>query len=112
MKWVTASDIKNWADKKQKHCAETLPELIRRLIFATADSIALIDFPAGDSTATGGWDGYLEVPEDLKSPFVPAGKSDWEIGAQKSSGKKAQEDYEKRQPIPEGSQRLKQLTSA
>src|SRR5438034_7655650 len=96
MKWITASDIKKWADKKQKHCAETLPELIRRLIFATASHIEEIDFPAGDSTATGGWDGYLKVPEDAKLPFFPGGESGWEIGADKSSGAKAESDYDKR----------------
>lgn len=104
MKWITASDIKNWANVKQKDCAQTFPELIRRLIFATAPASAIqeIDFPSGDSTASGGWDGRLKVADNATSPFFPSGSSAWEIGAEKSSGTKAEEDYVKRTADPRG----------
>jgi hypothetical protein len=102
MKWITASAITNWADTKKKHCAETLPELIRRLIAATVSPIEEIDFPAGDSTSSGGWDGRLKVPDTVISPFVPSGSSGWEIGSEKSSGVKAEEDYKKRSADPRG----------
>jgi hypothetical protein len=94
MKWIKASDIKTWSTNNQRDCASLLPELIRRLLFATASSINSIDFPSGDSIATGGWDGILET--NAKSPFFPAGLSGWELGAKSSPGKKAQEDYTKR----------------
>src|SRR5215468_575121 len=102
MKWITASDLKNWANTKQKHCSVTLPELIRRLIFATAPVIEEIDFPSGDSTSTGGWDGRLKAPEGVMSPFFPDGWSGWEIGAEKTPGKKAEEDYTSRTNDPQG----------
>jgi hypothetical protein len=102
MKWITASDIKNWANTKQRRCAETLPELIRRLIFATTPEIEEIDFPSGDSIATGGWDGRLKIPADSKFPFVPSGGSGWEIGAEKTPGKKADKDYLNRTKNPQG----------
>jgi hypothetical protein len=102
MKWITASDITNWANTKKKHCADTLPELIRRLISATVPSIEEIDFPAGDSTSSGGWDGRLRVPDTVTSSSVPSGISGWEIGAEKSSGVKAEEDYKKRSTDPRG----------
>ena len=105
MKWIDAGDIKNWVNGKQRHCAQTLPELVRRLIFATATatSIEEIDFPSGDSVAGGGWDGRLKT--SAVSPFFPDGASGWEIGAEKSPGKKAEEDYRKRTGNPLGLKR-------
>ena len=91
MKWITASDITNWAATKQRECADTLPELIRRLIFYTATSIKDIEFPIGDSVAGAGWDGRLDTA--TVSPFFPLGQSGWEMGADKSAKTKADGDY-------------------
>ena len=87
MKWIDAGDIRNWITGKQRHCQQTLPELVRRLIFATTSSVEEIDFPSGDSIATGGWDGRLKTA--VVVPFFPNGTSGWEIGVEKSPGKKA-----------------------
>src|SRR6266480_7036224 len=105
MKWIDAGDIKNWVHSKQRHCSETLPELVRRLIFATgaSSSIQEIDFPAGDSIASGGWDGRLTT--SIVSPFFPTGISGWEIGTEYSAGKKADADYKKRTTDPLGLRR-------
>jgi hypothetical protein len=100
MKWIDSGDIKNWANGKQRHCAQTLPELIRRLILATAGSIDEIEFPSGDSITTGGWDGRLKT--DVISPFFPSGVSGWEMGAEKSAQSKAETDYAKRTANPLG----------
>jgi len=94
MKWITAADIKNWARTKSRHCQETMPELLRRLIFATATSIEKINFPCGDSVSTGGWDGMLETTST--APFFPQGVSGWETGVEASAGTKAEGDYRKR----------------
>ena len=100
MKWVDASGITNWANANQRESQQLLPELIRRLVLATADlkHIQLISFPSGDAVAQGGWDGTLTVSED--SPFFPIGKSGWEFGAGQSPGTKADEDYVKRTADP------------
>ncbi len=100
MKWIDVGDIKNWVNGKQRHCAQTLPELIRRLIFATSSTIEEINFPSGDSVANGGWDGYLKTPNI--SPLFPSGISVWEIGTKKTPGKKADADYLKRTTNPLG----------
>ena len=100
MKWIDAGDIKNWITGKQRHCQQILPELVRRLILATASSIEEIDFPSGDSIATGGWDGRLKT--SVVVPFFPNGTSGWEIGTEKSPGNKAKEDYAKRTTNPLG----------
>jgi len=91
MKWITAADITNWANTKQRECADTLPELVRRLIFYTATTINDIEFPIGDSVAGGGWDGRLNTP--VVSPFFPTGQSGWEMGTDKSAKTKADGDY-------------------
>lgn len=100
MKWIEVGDIKNWVNGKQRHCAQTLPEVIRRLILATAMSIEEIDFPSGDSIATGGWDGHLKTA--TASPYFPSGESGWEIGVERSASKKADDDYAKRTADPLG----------
>jgi len=101
MKWIDTGDLNNWANGKQRHCAQTLPELIRRLILATGDvPPEEIDFASGDSIATGGWDGRLKT--SAASSFFPSGASGWEIGVEKSPGKKAEKDYLKRVADPLG----------
>lgn len=95
MKWINASNIKSWANEKQRHCQDTLPELVRRLILAhTANAVEEFDFPSGDSVATGGWDGRLKTP--VVSPFFPNGQSGWEFGTEKSAQTKAEGDFNKR----------------
>jgi len=100
MKWITAGDIKTWLTSKQRHCAQTLPELIRRLILATASTVEEIEFPSGDSVSHSGWDGRLKTP--VASTLFPVGTSVWEIGTEESPGKKAENDYTKRTSDPLG----------
>lgn len=100
MKWITAGDIKTWITSDQRGCAQTLPELIRRLILATASTVEEIEFPSGDSVAHSGWDGRLKTP--VVSAMFPAGASVWEIGTEATPEKKAEEDYIKRTTDPLG----------
>jgi hypothetical protein len=53
MKWITTGDIKSWITSQKKDCEQTMPELISRLVWATAKTIEEIEFPIGDSTASG-----------------------------------------------------------
>lgn len=95
MKWINATHIANWANTQQRHCQETLPELVGRLILAhTANNVDEFDFPNGDSVAIGGWDGRLKTP--VTFPYFPNGASGWEIGTEQSAEKKANGDYMKR----------------
>ncbi len=105
MKWIDAGDIKVWVTGKRRHCEEKLPELLRRLISASASTITRLDFPSGDSITTGGWDGHLETPDI--SPFFPSGVSGWEFGGEPSCGKKADSDYLSRTSKPNGLARAK-----
>jgi len=94
MKWIEAGDLKHWVTAKRRHCEGLLPELLRRLIAASASTMTRLDFPSGDSVTTGGWDGHLETPDI--SPFFPAGISGWEMGVEPTTGKKAESDYRAR----------------
>lgn len=93
MKWIDAGDMKTWGKSKQRKFASLFPELIRRLISASAE-VNELDFPSGDSISSGGWDGKLVTSS--KSPFFPSGSSGWELGIKKSPGVKAKDDYAKR----------------
>ena len=79
MNWVDTLDIKNWANRRD--CQETLPQLVRKLIRATSNSIKSIKFPSGDNVLIGGWDGLLEVTQETE--YLPSGISVWEFGANK-----------------------------
>lgn len=98
MKWIDTLDIRDWANRRD--CQETLPQLVRKLIRATSDSIKSIKFPSGDNVLIGGWDGILEVTEG--TDFLPSGISVWEFGANKNVKSKADDDYTKRTKNPLG----------
>ena len=98
MNWVDTLDIKNWANRRD--CQETLPQLVRKLIRATSNSIKSIKFPSGDNVLIGGWDGLLEVTQETE--YLPSGISVWEFGANKDPKGKADDDYSKRSENPLG----------
>ncbi|MDA2518770.1 hypothetical protein [Bacillus cereus] len=96
--YVTANDIKHWTETNKRRAEEILPLLIKRLILASCKPDS-INFPSGDSVAVGGWDGMLEVNDEIDKTFmefIPKGKSGWEFGTNHNVKGKADEDYEKR----------------
>ncbi len=94
MQWISAGDIKSWSESNQRDCASFLPQLLRRLVLATANSVSEVSFPEQDSVATPGWDGRLNIASS--SPYLPDGVSGWEMGTKESPKKKADDDYTKR----------------
>lgn len=92
-RWVDAADLTNWANRRDGQSG--LPELISRLILASAGPDARPHFPAGESVQHGGWDGWSESPRAVDD--LPAGPAGWELTAQHGRIKsKAQDDFEKR----------------
>jgi len=98
MNWITAGDLERWADTLDARAR--LPQLVRKLIFATDDSVVKRDFPAGEGVQRPGWDGILESASG--SEFVPLGISRWEMGVDKDPASKAEDDFEKRSDKPLG----------
>lgn len=90
--FVDATDLKQWAERRTAQ--ETLPEVVRRLVHATAPSATRITFRAGEGVQLGGWDGLVSAA--TATPFVPAGESGWELGVEKKVLGKANSDLETR----------------
>lgn len=96
--FVKSNDIKLWTTSNKRRAEEVLPLLVKNLIQASSNPKEVI-FPSGDTVATGGWDGLLEVKEG--NEFVPTGKSGWEFGTNSDINNKADGDYQKRTQKPE-----------
>ena len=97
MRWITATDLAQWGERRDGQSG--MPELLRRLIFATLGPAAKVTFPSDESVQYPGWDGRCTT--DDGAGYVPAGNSVWEIGAQRTGIRgKAEEDYQKRSADP------------
>lgn len=92
MRWVTATNLQQWADTLQART--NFPALVADLIRATASNITDIRFPNGDKGQVRGFDGVLEATG--MPPYVPDGRSIWEFGVTEGAAGKATSDYEKR----------------
>ena len=88
---VGREDLLQWASSGG---GNELPRLIRRLVAETTPSATRIHFPGGTGVALGGWDGLVEC--EAPSRFVPGGISGWELSVDRSSARKAEDDYDKR----------------
>jgi hypothetical protein len=92
MRWVTATNLQQWADTLQARTS--FPALVADLIRATASNITDIRFPSGDKGQVRGFDGVLEATG--MPPYLPDGRSIWEFGVTDGAAGKANSDYEKR----------------
>lgn len=99
VRWITAADLSDWADRRDGQAE--LPQLISRLALATYGPQVALRFPSGDSVGFPGWDGVLDAP--VADSLFPVGKSVWEIGTQREKIRdKADKDYTKRTADPLG----------
>src|SRR5471030_1028116 len=55
MRWVNATDLSQWGERRDGQSG--MPELLRRLIFATVGPAADVLFPSDESVQHAGWDG-------------------------------------------------------
>ena len=70
MKFITSTHLKQWADTKEFQ--SLLPELVRRLIFASVKQLDRLSFPSGDAVHLPGWDGFVSCRESID--LVPEGR--------------------------------------
>ncbi len=88
---IRAIEIHKWA---QRNCARReLPALVRRLVHTTGQDLTRVDFPAYDNAERKGWDGIIET--SVPTPWIPAGKSGWELSCRRDIRGKAEIDYVK-----------------
>lgn len=93
--WIAAQDLdERWASTPQ--AKSLLPELLRRLVFATVprEHLQKVDFPSGAETQRPGYDGTTVTSQF--TAFVPEGISFWELGTEDGPERKAESDYQKR----------------
>lgn len=94
---ISAEAIMRWTDTGEARAH--LPELIRRLIWATTSGLTELDFPSGiKGSQKHGADGLVTCHE--ANPWVPQGRSLWEFGTGEDPKKKASEDYVARTEKP------------
>ncbi len=92
MRIVTANRLEQWAPTLGARAE--LPELVRSLIRASCPDLAYCRFPGGDASQTHGWDGVTELEAGV--PFVPEGRTLWELGTGANYKEKAGDDFTKR----------------
>lgn len=89
---VTENRLDEWVRGNSREAQGVIVELVWRLVAASCPKPKERRFPLGDSIGQHGPDGLLDV--DLSfDPFVPEGRSFWEIGTGVRAGDKATSDY-------------------
>ena len=89
---MDANDVVNWAGTGA--AAHELPNLVRRLILATAVELSDLTVPGGSSVRLPGWDGTVRA--GVGNVWVPEGNSVWELSCDGNVQAKANDDYQKR----------------
>ena len=104
MRWVNATDLSQWAERRDGQ--GSMPELLTRLVRAAVGLTAQLLFPSDESVQLSGWDGICNVTNGTE--HIPSGNSGWEIGTQRQAIKaKAHDDYTKSTAKPLGLDRKK-----
>lgn len=89
---VSENQLDEWVRGNARDAQGVIVELVWRLIAASSPRPKERRFPLGDSIGQHGPDGLLDV--DLAfEPFIPEGRSFWEIGTGLKAGDKATSDY-------------------
>lgn len=91
-----ATDLDGWATRRDAQ--SLLPQLVRRLVFATTDRTGHVTFGSGEAVQYGGWDGVTDFT--ARTTFVPVGRAGWELGTSADVADKANDDYTKRTADP------------
>ncbi|MEX0809785.1 MAG: hypothetical protein WD044_13755 [Dongiaceae bacterium] len=89
---ITEADLDAWVRGHPREAQGIIVELIDRLLGASCPLPKEKRFPLGDSIEQHGCDGEL-IPSNPFPPFVPEGRSFWEIGTGEDAGRKATKDY-------------------
>lgn len=89
---IDENQLDEWVRMNARTAQATSVELVWRLVSASCPRPRERRFPLGDSIGQHGPDGVLEVGLAFE-PFVPQGRSYWEISATLNAGDKATADY-------------------
>ncbi len=89
---INENQLDQWVRGNARDAQGVIVELIWRLVAASSPRPKDRRFPLGDSIGQPGPDGILDVDFPF-DPFVPEGRSFWEIGTGLNAGAKATSDY-------------------
>jgi hypothetical protein len=91
-KIITENQLDEWVRGNSRIAQGMVVELVWRLVATSSPNPKERRFPLGDSIGQPGPDGILDAIIGF-DPFVPEGKSFWEIGTGNKAGDKATSDY-------------------
>jgi hypothetical protein len=89
---IKENQLDEWVRGNAREAQGVIVELVYRLVAASAPRPKERRFPLGDSIGQPGPDGVLNTDIGF-DPFVPEGRSFWEIGTGLDAGDKATKDY-------------------
>jgi len=89
---VTENQLDEWVRGNSRAAQGLIVELVWELVAASSPRPNKRRFPLRDSIEQPGPDGYLDTDFPF-DPFVPVGRSFWEIGTGTDAGSKATTDY-------------------
>lgn len=89
---ITENELDIWVRGHARDAQGVIVELVYRLVAASSPRPRERRFPLGDSIGQPGPDGELFTDLNFE-PFVPEGRSYWEIGTGIQAGAKATSDY-------------------
>ncbi len=92
---LTENQLDEWVRANSRDAQGVIVELIWRLVVGSCPRPPERRFPLGDSINQPGPDGFLNT-DMAYEPFVPLGKSFWEIGTGLNAASKATSDYNDR----------------
>ncbi|MEU0672068.1 hypothetical protein ABZ330_04135 [Streptomyces sp. NPDC006172] len=95
---MDALELEGWAERLVAR--DELPGLIRTLVIGSTAELLSVDFRSGEGIGMPGWDGQADAVHG--NPWVPAGKSVWEMGVNEDVTDKADSDYAARTKDPQG----------
>ena len=102
---ITENQLDEWVRGNANDAQGVIVELVWRLVAASSPQPKERRFPLGDSIGQPGPDGLLDVGLPFE-PFVPEGRSFWEIGTGLKAADKATSDYTVRvSEVPESVRR-------
>jgi len=91
---VEENGLDNWVRCHSREAQGIIVDLVYRLIISSVPKPKELRFPLSDSIEQPGPDGVLVTDLGLE-PYIPEGRSYWEIGAGINPGEKATKDYKK-----------------
>ena len=87
---ITAKKLQSLSVEYQRQFEGLLPELVKRLIMNSCESIDSIRIPNGEDIWAPGFDGIVYCSE--QNEYINSGNSVWEFGTSNNSLKKINED--------------------